>query len=78
VTAVEDVYCRLLVSAQLVVREMYQYQICDGIDLQIEITPSPYVTSAMFESYIDSVLIPAVESESRITWPPKETSYPLL
>jgi hypothetical protein len=38
-TTAEDTYCLLLVSAQPVAREVFQYQIRDGIDLQIETLP---------------------------------------
>jgi hypothetical protein len=60
VTAVEDACSPTLVSAQPVVREVSQHQIRNGINLQTEIAHSPYVTSEIFERYIDSVLIPAV------------------
>jgi hypothetical protein len=49
-------------SAQPVAREVFQHQIRDGIDLQIEIVHSPYITSEIFERFLDSVLIPAVEA----------------
>jgi hypothetical protein len=55
VTAAGDAYCPLLVSAQPVAREVFEYQIRDGIDLEIEITHSPYVTSEiliMFQSQL--------------------------
>jgi hypothetical protein len=45
VTAVGDAYCPFLISAQPVAREMFKYQIRDGIGLEIEITHSPYATS---------------------------------
>jgi hypothetical protein len=53
-------------SAQPVAREAFQHQIRDGIDFQIEITHLPYVTSEIFERYIDNVLIPAVESNREL------------
>jgi hypothetical protein len=38
----------------------------DGIDLQIEISPSPDVNAEIFERHIDTVLIPAVEANRQI------------
>jgi hypothetical protein len=62
VTAVADAYCPLLVSSEPTARAVFEYQIRDGIDLQIEISPSPDVNAEIFERYVDTVLIPAVET----------------
>jgi hypothetical protein len=56
----------LLVSTRPVAKGVFQHQIGDGIDLQIEIAHSPDVTSEIFERYIDSVLIPAVEANREL------------
>jgi hypothetical protein len=37
-----------------------------GIDLQIEISPSPYVNAEIFERYVDTVSIPAVEANRQL------------
>jgi hypothetical protein len=66
VTGAGDAYSPLLVSAQPVAREVFQHQIRDGIDLQIEIAHSLYVTSDIFERYIDNVLILAVETNQEL------------
>jgi hypothetical protein len=62
VTAAEDAYCPPLVSSDREARAVFEYQIRDGIDLQIEIGPSPYVNAEIFEIYVDTVLILAVEA----------------
>jgi hypothetical protein len=66
VTAAGDAYCPLLLSAQPVAREVFQHQTRDGIDLQVEIAHSPYVTSEIFERNSDRVLIPAVEDNREL------------
>jgi hypothetical protein len=42
-------------------KEVFQHQNRNGIDFQIEIIHSPYVTSEIFERDIDSILSPAGE-----------------
>jgi hypothetical protein len=66
VTAAGDAYCPLLISAQATARDVFRHQIRDRIDLQIEIAPSPYVTSEIFQRYIETVLIPAVEANREL------------
>jgi hypothetical protein len=66
VTAAGDAYCPLLVSSDPAARAVFEHQIRDGIDLQIEIIPSPYVNAEIFEKYIDTVLIPAVEANRQL------------
>jgi hypothetical protein len=60
VTMAGDVYCPLLVSGYQSVRQIFETEVPDGIDLKVEIASSPYVTQAIFNKYIDEVLIPAV------------------
>jgi hypothetical protein len=60
ITAAGDAYCPLLVSADPHMTEVFRTGVRDGIDLKIEIASSPYVTQAIFEKYIDEVLVPAV------------------
>jgi hypothetical protein len=62
VTAAVDAYCPLLVSSDLASRAVFEHQIRDGVDPQIEISPSPYVNAEILERYVDTVLIPAVEA----------------
>jgi hypothetical protein len=62
VTAAGDTYCPLLVSSDPAARAVFEHQIRDGIDIQIEINPSPSVNAEIFERYADAVLIPAVEA----------------
>jgi hypothetical protein len=62
IAAAEDAYCLLLVSSEPAAQAAFEHQIRDGIDLQIEISPSPYVNAEIFEKYVDTVLIPAVEA----------------
>jgi hypothetical protein len=63
VTAAGDTYCPLLLSAQPVAREVFQHQVRDGINFQIQIAHPPDVASEIFKRYIDSVLIPAVKAD---------------
>jgi hypothetical protein len=65
VTATDDTYCPLLLSAQAAERNVFQHQIRDRIDLQIEIVSSTYVTSEIFERYVDTVLIQAVKAKGQ-------------
>jgi hypothetical protein len=66
VTAAGDAYCPLLISAQAAARDVFQHEIRDGIDLHIEIAPSPDVTSKIFARSIDTVLIPAVQANQEL------------
>jgi hypothetical protein len=66
VTAAGDAYCPLALSAQPAAWDVFQHHFRDGIDLQIEIVPSPYVTSVIFERYLNTVLIPAVEANREL------------
>jgi hypothetical protein len=45
-----------------VARAVFEHQVRDGIGLQIEISPSPYVNAEIFEIYADTIIIPAVEA----------------
>jgi hypothetical protein len=63
VTAADDAYCPLFISAQPATRDVFGHHVRDGIDLQVEIAPSPYITPHIFERHIDTVLIPAVETK---------------
>jgi hypothetical protein len=56
----------LLVSSDLAARAVFEHQIRDGIDLQIEISPSCYVNAEIFQRYVDTVLIPAVEANRQL------------
>jgi hypothetical protein len=62
ITAAGDAYCPLLVSTKPSITQVFNHAPRDGIDLQIQIAKSAYVTKEIFESYDDTVLIPAVES----------------
>jgi predicted transcriptional regulator len=44
------------------VRQIFETEVPDSIDLKVEIASSPYVTQAIFNKYIDEVLIPAIIS----------------
>jgi hypothetical protein len=66
ITAAGDEYCPLLISADPASRTVFEHQIRDGIDLQIETSPSPYVNTEIFERYVDTVLIPAVEANRQL------------
>jgi hypothetical protein len=61
-----DAYYPLLVSLDPVACAVFEHQIRDGIDLQIEIIPSPHVNAKIFERYVDTVLIPAVEANRQL------------
>jgi hypothetical protein len=52
----------LLVSTERSIKQVFDYGPSDGIDLKIEISKSDYVTEEIFESYVDPVLMAAVES----------------
>jgi hypothetical protein len=56
----------LFVSSDRAAWAASEHQIRDGIDLQIEISPSPYVNAEIFERYVDTVLIPAVEANRQL------------
>jgi hypothetical protein len=62
VAAANYAYCPLLVSADQSVRQIFETGARDGIDLKVEIVSSPCVRQAIFNKYIDEVLIPAVIS----------------
>jgi hypothetical protein len=66
VTAAGDAYCPLLVSSDPATRAVFEDQIRDGIDLQIEISSSPYVNAEIIERYVDTVLIPALEADRQL------------
>jgi hypothetical protein len=66
VTAAGDAYCPLLVSSDPAPRAVFGHQMREGIDLQIEINPSPYVNGEIFEKYVDTVLIPAVDANRQL------------
>jgi hypothetical protein len=66
VTAAGDAYCPLLVSSDPAARAVFEHQIRDGIDFQIEISLSPYVNAEIFQRYVDTVLIPAVEANRQL------------
>jgi hypothetical protein len=53
-------------SAQAATKDVFQHQMRDGIDLQIKIAHSPSVTSDIFDSYTDTVLIPAIEANQEL------------
>jgi hypothetical protein len=65
VTAAGDAYHPLLVSSDPAAPAVFKHQIRDGIDLQIEISPLPYVNAEIFERHVDTVLIPAVEANQQ-------------
>jgi hypothetical protein len=44
------------------VRHIVEHGVQEGIDLSVEILPSPYVSQALFEKYVYAVRILAVES----------------
>jgi hypothetical protein len=66
VMAAGDAYCPLLVSSDPATRAGFEHQIPDGIDLQIEINPSPYVNAEIFKRYVDTVLILPVEANRQL------------
>jgi hypothetical protein len=65
-TVAGDAYYRLLISSDPAVWAVFEYQIRDGVDLQIEISRSPDVNAEVFERYVDTVLIPAVEANRQL------------
>jgi hypothetical protein len=60
ITAASDPYSPLVISANLYVTQVFNKGVRNGIELKIQITPWPYATQAIFEKYVDEVLIPAV------------------
>jgi hypothetical protein len=66
VTASGDAYYPLFVSSDRATPAVFEHQIRDGIDLQIEISPSPDVNAEIFERYFDTLLIPAVEANRQL------------
>jgi hypothetical protein len=66
VTAAGDAHYPLLVSSDPATRAVFEHQIRDGIDLQIEIRPSPYVNAEIFERYVDTVLIPTAQANRQL------------
>jgi hypothetical protein len=65
-TAAGDAYYPFLVSSNPAARAVFEHQIREGINLQIEINPPPYVNAEIFERYVDRVLIPAVETNRQL------------
>jgi hypothetical protein len=51
VTAAEDAYCPPLVSSDPTTQTVFEHQIRPGIEIQIEISSSPYVNAEIFERY---------------------------
>jgi hypothetical protein len=62
ITAAGDAYCRSLVSNDSSVTQIFEHRVRAGIDLSVEISSSAYVMQAIFEKYVDQVLVPAVGS----------------
>jgi hypothetical protein len=62
ITAAGDAHCPLLVSREPSITQGFNHRHRGGIDLKIQIAKSAYVAKEIFESYDDTVLIPAVES----------------
>jgi hypothetical protein len=60
VTAAGDACCPVLVSGGQSVRQIFETGVRDGIDMKVEIASSPYVTQAIFNQYINEMLILAV------------------
>jgi hypothetical protein len=77
ITAAGHVYCPLLISAEQSVRQISETGVRDGIDLKVEITSSPYVAQAVFNNYIDEVLISTVISNRSLAGREK-TAHSLL
>jgi hypothetical protein len=64
-----DQYIRLIkgyISLDPAAHAGFEHQIRDGIGLQIEVSPSPHVNAEIFERYVDTVLIPAVEANRQL------------
>jgi hypothetical protein len=66
VTAAGDAYCPLIVSPDPATLAVFEHQMRDGTDLQIEISLWPYVNAEIFKRYVDTVLIPAVEGNRQL------------
>jgi hypothetical protein len=62
ITPAGDAYCPLLVTSDGSARHIFNHGPRDRIDLPVEIAASLYVTPEIFESYLDEIVIPAVES----------------
>jgi hypothetical protein len=75
VTADWDAYCPRFVSSDSAARAVFEHQIRDGINLQIEMSPWPDVNAEIFERYVDTVLIPAVEANRQFPDVTKNQSF---
>jgi hypothetical protein len=64
-TAAGDAHSSL-VSSDLSVTRIFKHGVREGIDVSVEISPSPYVSQALFEKHVSAVLIPTVESNRRL------------
>jgi hypothetical protein len=62
ITAAVDAYCPLPVTSDGSARQLFNHGSRNRVDSRVEITASPYVTHEVFESYVDAVVIPAIES----------------
>jgi hypothetical protein len=62
ITTAGNTYCPLLVSTGHSITQVFNHGPRDRIDLKTQIAKSAYVTKEVFESYVDTVLMPAVES----------------
>jgi hypothetical protein len=58
ISAAGEAYCPLLASSNPAVKRVFDEGIREGTDLRIEIGPSAYMNSEIFERYCDTVLIP--------------------
>jgi hypothetical protein len=66
VTAAGDAYFLLLVSSDPATRAVFEHPIRDGINLQIEVSSSPYLNAEIFERYVGTILIPVVEANRQL------------
>jgi hypothetical protein len=66
ITAASDAHYSLLVSFGPAVREVFDQEVREGIDIQIETAAYPDANAEIFDRYYDTVLFPAVGSNRQI------------
>jgi hypothetical protein len=66
ISASGDAYCPLVISNDRRVLGIFEKGVRPGIDLRITIQTSPYITTELFEQYIQEVFIPSLTSNREI------------
>lgn len=66
ISASGDAYCPLLIASDRRVLKIFERGVRPEIDLKIVVQTSPYITTELFEQYVQDVFIPSLESNRRL------------